>query len=117
MRVIVGVVMWSVRYLPEARAELGELPGAERAAVINAVEKLQALGETLGFPHTSAVRGATRLRELRPRSGRSPWRAFYRRVGDVLVIGAIGPEAQRDRRGFDRAVRRAVERLDEVEED
>lgn len=109
--------MWSVRYLPEARAELDALPGTERAAVINAVEKLQALGETLGYPHTSSVRGAVGLRELRPRSGRSPWRAFYRRIGDVFVIGAVGSEAQHDRRGFDRAVRRAEVRLSEVEED
>lgn len=109
--------MWSVVYLPEARAELEALPGAERAAVINAVEKLQALGETLGYPHTSAVRGTVGLRELRPRSGRSPWRAFYRRIGGVLVIGAIGSEAQHDRRAFDRAVRRAEERLREVEDD
>ena len=109
--------MWSVRYLPEASGELQELPGGERAAMLNAVEKLQALGEQLGFPHTSAVRGTDGLRELRPRSGRSPWRAFYRRIGDVLVIGAIGSEAQHDRRGFDRAVRQAEERLSEVEED
>lgn len=109
--------MWSVRYLPEARVELEALPVVERAAVINAVEKLQALGEVLGYPHSSAVRGAVGLRELRPRSGRSPWRGFYRRIGDVFVIGAVGPEAVHDRRGFDRAVRRAQERLREVEED
>ena len=109
--------MWPVRYVPQASDELDGLPGAERAAVLNAVEKLEAIGEQLGFPHTSAVRGAVGLRELRPRSGRSPWRVFYRRIGDVLVIGAIGPEAKHDRRGFDRAVRLAGERLDEVEED
>ena len=52
------------------------------------------------------------MRELRPRGGRSPWRAFYRRVGDVLVISAIGPEAQSNERGFRAAVERAVRRLD-----
>ena len=69
--------------------------------MIRAVEKLEAFGPQLGHPHTSAVRGAPRLRELRPRAGRSPWRALYRRVGDVFVIAA----------------RRAGSRLDEVEED
>jgi hypothetical protein len=44
--------------------------------------------------------------------GRSPWRAFYRRIGDLLVIGAIGPEANVDRPGFRRATTRAEDRLD-----
>jgi hypothetical protein len=39
-----------------------------------------------------------------------------RRIGDVFVIAAVGPEAQRDRQGFDRAKRDAVLRLDEVED-
>lgn len=51
-------------------------------------------------PHTSQVKGTrTGIRELRPRSGRSPWRALYRRVGGVMVILAVGPEAEHDRRG------------------
>jgi hypothetical protein len=54
------------------------------------------------------------IRELRPRAGRSPWRALYRRVTDGLVVLAIGPEAQHDKRGFDRAVRLAEERLREI---
>ena len=82
----------------------------------NAVEKLQALGPQLPYPHQSNVEGAERLRELRPRAGRSPWRAFYRRFGDVFVIGAVGPEAQVDKRKFARAVDEAIARLDEVEE-
>jgi len=43
--------------------------------------------------------------------GRSLWHAFYRRVGTIIVIAAIGPEAQVDPRGFDRAVTNAVQRL------
>jgi hypothetical protein len=50
-----------------------------------------------------------------PRSGRSPWPALYRRLGDGLVVLAIGPEAQHDKRGFDRAVRLAEDRLKEIE--
>jgi hypothetical protein len=59
-----------------------------------------------------AVRGG--VRELRPRGGRSPWRPLYRRIGDVFVVLAVGPEAQNDRRGFDRAVSAAEERLGEL---
>src|SRR5664279_879399 len=86
-------------------------------ALIHAVEKLEAFGPQLGYPHTSAVQGFTGLRELRPRAGRSPWRALYRRVSDVFVLAAVGPEAQSDQRGFDRAARQAVARLAEIEED
>jgi len=70
------------------------VPATERNALLHAVEKMVAFGPVLGFPHTSAVQGFPGLRELRPRGGRSPWRAMYQRVGEVFVIAAIGPEAQ-----------------------
>lgn len=76
----------------------------------NAIEKLKVLGDLLRFPHQSKVQG-TDLRELRPRAGRSPWRALYRRVGAVIVVAAIAPEAQVDPQGFRRAIRAAEERL------
>jgi hypothetical protein len=109
--------MWVVAYLAEAERERAALSKPERAALINADAKLGAYGPLLGYPHTSAVRGAPALRELRPRAGRSAYRALYRQVGKVFVVAAVGPEAQSDPRGFDRAVRRALERLAEVEED
>lgn len=100
----------------EAREELMRLPAVEPRAVMSAVAKLEAFGDQLGSPHTSQVKGSrVGIRELRPRSGRSPWRALYRRVVDTMVILAVGPEAEHDRRGFDRAVRRAEERLKEIE--
>lgn len=108
--------MGTVRYLPGARAELGKLPPAERAALYNAVLKLQALGHALGYPHTSNVQQAEGLRELRPRQGRSPWRALYRQYGDNWVIAAICPEAQHDPRGFRRGCAAALERLNDLEE-
>ena len=55
------------------------------------------------------------LRELRPRAGRSQWRCIYERIGDVFVIVALGPEAQKDEAGFDAAVSAAKTRLGEVE--
>ena len=109
--------MWAVLYLPEARLERSVLPKAEQAALINADAKLGAFGPLLGYPHTSAVWGAQGLRELRPRAGRSAWRALYRQVGEAFVVAAVGPEAQSDPRGFERTVRRALERLAKVEED
>jgi hypothetical protein len=109
--------MWKVVYLAEAEQERLQLSHGERAALIHAIEKLETVGPHLGHPHTSAVQGVISLRELRPRAGRSLWRALYRRVGDVFVIAAIAPEAQSDQRGFDRAARRAVIRLANIEED
>lgn len=101
---------------PEAEAELDALPTKERVAVMHAVEKLAAVGPALPFPHQSKVKGAEGLRELRPRGGRSQWRALYGRVGDAFVIAAVGPEALVNPRGFRRAVIAATKRLDEVEE-
>lgn len=108
--------MWTVVYHPDAEAELAQLPPTERTALAHAVEKLEALGPRLPFPHQSKVSGSEgSVRELRPRAGRSPWRGFYDRRGDTFVVAAIGPEAEVDRRGFDRTVAAARRRLDEIE--
>jgi phage-related protein len=95
---------------PEAAEELLRLPPGEALAIQHAIDKLEAIGDLLRFPHQSKVQGAD-LRELRPRGGRSPWRAFYRRVGAVLVVAAIAPEARVDPQGFQRAIRAAERRL------
>lgn len=100
---------------PDAREELARLPRNEKAAVDNVMTKLQALGPALSYPHSSNVQGAENLRELRPRAGRSRWRAFYRRIGGTYVVAAIGPEANVDRQGFRRAISAAEHRAEEVE--
>jgi phage-related protein len=106
-----------VEILTEVVEELAGIPARERYAINSAFEKLRELGDALGYPHSSAVREAPGLRELRPRQGRSPWRAFYSRVDDRLfVIAAIGPEAQNNPRAFRRAVILALKRLAELEQ-
>jgi hypothetical protein len=95
---------------------VARLPAVEKAALINADRKLQAFGPQLPYPHSSAVKGADRLRELRPRGGRSPWRGLYRQIGDVFVVAAIAPEAQVDGRKFEAACRAAERRLSQIEE-
>ncbi len=111
-----GCGVWKVVYLPEAEQEQARLPVRERTALHNAVVKLQALGPTLGYPHSSAVRSVEQLRELRPRAGRSPWRGLYRQVGETFVLAAIAPEAQHNEKKFQQACRAALDRLREVEE-
>jgi hypothetical protein len=69
----------------------------------------------LPFPHQSAIEGVEKLRELRPRAGRSPSRAFFRQIADVFVIAAIGPEAKTSPRKFDRVTKDAVIRLGQVD--
>jgi hypothetical protein len=108
--------VWTAVYLPDAQRERDALPVEERHALYNAIAKLQAIGPALGYPHTSAVRGAFRLRELRPRAGRSPWRGLYRQLGGRFVIAAIAPEAEQDPQGFKRACALAAKRLSELEE-
>jgi hypothetical protein len=110
------LVTWQVVYHPEAAAELKDLPAPEQVAIQHAIDKLKVHGPGLGHPHSSAVRSAANLRELRPRGGRSPWRALYRQVGEVFVIGAVGPEADVHPRKFRRAVAAAQRRLDAAEE-
>jgi hypothetical protein len=104
--------MWTVEWHADAVEELMRLPKDEQAALDHAVEKLAALGPRLPYPHQSAVKGHQGLRELRPRGGRSPWRALYERRGGAFVIAAVAPEANVDTRGFDRAVRWAGQRLE-----
>ena len=82
---------------------------------MHARDKLVLLGDRLPFPHQSAVRGAVRLRELRPRAGRSLWRGIYARIGPGFVVLAVGPEARRDPQGFQAALARAHHRLAELE--
>ncbi|MHB1500420.1 MAG: type II toxin-antitoxin system RelE/ParE family toxin [Candidatus Dormibacteria bacterium] len=105
--------MWDLRYHPDAKAEEDALPPREQLATTNAVDKLRVAGPSLSFPHQSAVRGAT-VRELRPRGGRSPWRAFYRRVGNQFVVGATGLEATVSPKGFQKAVGFAESRLNQI---
>jgi hypothetical protein len=105
-----------VRHHPGTDSEVSALPAPERVAMDHAVDKLVAMGERLPFPHQSGIRGSAGLRELRPRSGRSPWRGFYAKVGvDLFVLLAIGPEAQLDPKGFQRAVDTADARRKELE--
>lgn len=108
--------VWEVLYHPEAEAERGKLPPNERVALRNAERKLEAIGPALPYPHSSAVKDADRLRELRPRRGNSPWRGLYRQVGEAFVIAAVCPEAEHDSKGFKRGCKDAEERLAEVED-
>jgi hypothetical protein len=86
-----------VIYDPDAVNELVTLVKSKEAhrSLINAALKLRDLGERLGPPHVKLLQGnaANGLRELRPKQGRSDWRAIYRRSGSVYVILAVDRHA------------------------
>ena len=103
--------MWICLYVAEAVREREALVARDKAALINAEAKLAVLEARLPFPHSCAVQGADRLRELRPRGGRSPWRALNRQIGGQLVIAAVCPETNIDPRGSAAACRHAESRL------
>lgn len=110
---------YEVLWHPAAAAEQATIADpAERIAIQHALEKLEALGPQLEAPHSSAVKGedGAGLRELRPRAGRSRWRPIYRQPKtQTFVILAVAPEAQIDKRGFNRAISDAKQRLGELE--
>jgi hypothetical protein len=99
-----------VDVLPDAQREPDDLPPAERVRMLRAIEKLKLFGIKLPHPWTSHVEG-TDLWELRPVAGHSPWRGIYKRVGDVLRVAAIGPDAKVDKHAFIATVKRAATRL------
>jgi hypothetical protein len=81
-----------VIYDPDAVVELLAVKSkAEHRALLNAVLKLREVGERLGPPHMKPLKGdgGAALCELRPRQGRSDWRAIYRQAGALYVILAI----------------------------
>ncbi|MDQ7903180.1 hypothetical protein RB614_01425 [Phytohabitans sp. ZYX-F-186] len=49
---------WSVVRHPRVDDDLVNLPPDEVAAIINAMKKLEAIGPTLGYPHSSQVKAA-----------------------------------------------------------
>lgn len=104
-------------YLPAAEGERDKLRGNERAALHNAVRKLEEIGPDLPYPHSSDARGAAGLRELRPRRGSSPWRALYPARRRSLRHRRGRPDGSKDPRGFRQACERAQRRLAELEEE
>jgi hypothetical protein len=88
---------WLVEYLAEVVLELQAIEAKkERAGVLNAVDKLMALGPSLAPPHMKPLQGEPNLMELRPRQGQSPVRPIYVRVGDGFKILAIATKSDFD---------------------
>lgn len=88
-----------VIYTDEFGEWFEELGQGDREAVGVVVDLLAEHGVKLGFPYSSALKGATfALRELRPKRGNSPLRVFYafdpRRDTVLLIGGDKGSDAR-----------------------
>lgn len=113
-RAMAFLVVWH----PGAETERDSIVDQREAvAISHAIEKLDALGYRLRFPHCRAVQGSdSGLWELRPRGGKSRWRPIYRRADETtFVVLAVGLEAEVDRPAFDQAVREAATRFADLE--
>ena len=113
----------AVRLLPQERDVLAETARSRgitlseliRASAMRAASAPADDGEAR-LPAHSAVPKADRLRELRPRADAARTRTLYRQVGEVFVVVAARTKAPSGSRGFAGPVRRALQRLAEVEE-
>jgi hypothetical protein len=106
---------WEVEYTDEFGAWWEDLSGDEQESIDTSVRLLEVRGPTLGFPHTSDVRGSRhgRMRELRVQHRGRPIRVFYawdpRRVC-ILLIGG-------DKTGDDGFYERMVQIADDLYDD
>jgi hypothetical protein len=74
------------------------LSEAEQASIRAVVDLLELFGVALGFPHSSAIAGSKKLRELRIQHGGEPYRVLYAFDpvrNAILLLG--GNKAGKDR--------------------
>ena len=85
---------WEVRLYetPQGRTPVLDfvtgLPPRHRAKVRQAIERLELFGPRLGFPDSSAVKGAP-FRELRTRFAGQQYRVLYVQDGTTFVLFAV----------------------------
>lgn len=97
--------MTEVVYTDEFETWFVDLTEEEQETVFAVVKKLETVGLALGYPHTSAIKGATEaLRELRPKKGKSPLRILYAFDPRRQAVLIIGGDKSGDTKFYDRIV-------------
>jgi hypothetical protein len=100
--------MNEVVYTDEFGAWFEDLARVEKLAVYGVVDKLEALGLSLSYPHSSALNGtALPLRELRPNRGASPLRIVYAYDPRRDVVLIIGGDKSGDATFYGKIIKRA----------
>ena len=77
----------------------------------------EAVSDFARYPATMRDVLAVAILDREGNAGRSAWRALYRRVGDVFVIAAVGPEAQASPREFERMVTLAIQHMEKLSDE
>jgi hypothetical protein len=102
---------WIVHWDHRAVQELHEYDRSVFKSVLTVVDFLHKLGPKIVAPHSKALKGERKVRELRPSGGKTLVRPLYVRWHDrEFVILAVAPESQVDGPGFNAAVQRAKDR-------
>jgi hypothetical protein len=100
--------VWTVYFHADAVRDFESVKSkGDRVAVLHSIEKLRYRGPTLSSPYMKSLKGEPDLFELRPKSGATPMRPIYSRVGSTFVILAVAPDKKR----LSRAIRDARGRL------
>ena len=98
--------MSDVVYTDEFRVWWDALSETQQEDIAHGVDLLQARGHGLGFPWTSAIKGAGfALRELRVQSKGRPIRVFYAFDPARLAVLLIGGEKKGQPRFYERMIR------------
>lgn len=110
---------WFVLYHHDALPEFEAYRDRKvRLSILTVVSTLSRIGPGLVEPHSKKIQNTKKLRELRPKGGRSTVRAFYvQRSEREFIILAIGPEADADPSGFKAAVQRTRDRARDLDID
>ena len=97
---------WDVEYTVEFEDWWAVLTESERESVMASVGLLEERGPSLGFPHTSDIRGSRhgRLRELRIQHEGRPYRVFYAFNPLRTALLLIGGDKTGDAQFYERMV-------------
>jgi len=103
--------MTEVLVLDEFTEWYQALDEGDSQAVVRAVTRLEKLGVTLAYPHSSAIKGSSiAMRELRVQSGGRPIRILYAFDPERQAVLILGGDKTGDDRFYEREVPKA-ERL------
>ena len=106
---------WDVEYTDEFGAWWDRLTEEEQISLDASVRLLEALGQTLKYPHSSGINGSKHghMRELRTQHDGRPYRTLYafdpRRAAILLIAG--------DKTGQDRWYEENVPKADKLYDD
>ena len=105
---------WAVEYTDEFGAWFDTLEERQQNRLVAVVERLEAYGPNLDYPHSSGIAKSrhSRMRELRAQIEGRPFRVFYAFDPQRSAILLIGGDKTGDARFYDRMIPIADELYD-----